>query len=133
MSDDEEPKPKRRRRRKKRSESGDSSETETTGKLQGLVRYFFCQAYGLEGVTKRSHAEVITDARSMTQCSLRAVNEALYGHSYGHELHELRELVPGYPSNKVMNRMRNQQLEETLLAIEQGELQHITAFDGNGM
>jgi len=132
MSDEEQqPHPKRRRRRKKSSASEFSEANETAGKLQGVVRYFFCQAYGLEGVKKRSHAEVISDACSLTQCSERAINEALYGHSYGQLLNGLRECVPDYPSNKVANKQRNQQLADTLRKIEYGTLQHLTLFDGN--
>merc|ERR1712226_599732 len=86
-------------------------------------------AYGLNDNKRRDHSMVVKEAMDLTGCSERAVRELLYGHSYDNELHELRQLVEGYPP-KVRNRDRSASLEHLL---EDLEAQPFYYFDGNSM
>lgn len=97
------------------------------GKLRDLCGYLFCQAYGLQGVHRRDHEEVIRDAISLTGCSTRAIQEVLYGHSYQSEIAPLRLMVPDFPS-KVRCRSRKLAMENVL-----SNLHHmpLATFDAN--
>lgn len=97
------------------------------GKLKDLCSYLFCQAYGLRGVMRRPHEEVVRDAMALTGCSERAIQECLYGHSYTDQLGEVRAMIPVYPS-KVRSRGRAQAMEEILKNLHSHPLY---SFDGN--
>lgn len=74
---------------------------------------YFTQAYGLKGQPRKRHDLIIAQAMEETGCSERAIQETLYGHSYGPLLQEYRDLIPGYPP-KVPNRLRALMLQEIL-------------------
>jgi hypothetical protein len=84
------------------------------GKLKDYAAYFFCQAYGLEDQQTRPHEEIVQDAQALTNCSVRAINEVLYGFSYDDLLCHLRAAVPAYPA-KVPNKERNLDLNREIL------------------
>jgi len=92
-----------------------------------MCKYFFCQGYGLQGVKKREHAEIIRDAVALTGCSERAIQETLYGYSYEEMLKDLRADVPEYPA-KVPNRQRAKKLEALLKDLDSQAFYH---YDGN--
>lgn len=99
----------------------------TGGKLVHFARLFVCQAYGLEGINKRTHADIIRDAQAITGCSDRAIQEVIYGHSYNEELASLRLRIPGYPP-KARNKERLSQLDHILSTLEHQAFYH---YDGN--
>ena len=84
------------------------------GKLRDLCQYLFCQAYGLRAVRRRPHDDVIRDAMNLTGCSIRAIQEVLYSHSYEEELLHLRQMIPVFPM-KVRARGRTEYLAQFLL------------------
>jgi hypothetical protein len=84
------------------------------GKLRDCAPYFFSAAYGLGGHNIRSHDDVIREAQALTNCSMCAIQDLLYGYSYADVLAHLRTQVQAYPA-KVCNKTRDLQRNRSIL------------------
>lgn len=101
------------------------------GKLECMCMIFFCKAYGLMGVNKRPHGEVMAEAEEATGCSHRAIQGVLYTFTYDGKLGALRTQVPIYPVKADKSKARDLALKSLLAAFETTPDHPLLSYDAN--